>query len=92
MADIQAVAAAGLDTVLEHHIALAAPKRLIAFGAGLAPLLAKNVSSADTSLRDTNQDLTRPPVLMSEGLDSLMDMPRLKARFWRRWMEWTSVT
>jgi uracil-DNA glycosylase len=91
MADTHALAASGMDAVLDHHIALVAPKRLIAFGAGLAPLLAKNVSSADTSLRDTNQDLTRPPVLMSEGLDSLMDMPRLKARFWRRWMEWSAL-
>lgn len=91
MADTQALAAGGMDTVLHHHIALAAPKRLIAFGAGLAPLLGQNVSRGDTGLPEGNQNSQRPPVFTSEGLDSLRDMPRLKARFWRRWMEWSAL-
>jgi DNA polymerase len=28
---------------------------------------------------------------VSETLDALMEMPRLKARFWRRWIEWSAT-
>ncbi|MGB3472725.1 MAG: uracil-DNA glycosylase family protein [Erythrobacter sp.] len=90
MADTAAIAAGGMDAVLRHHIALARPKRLIAFGAGLAAFLAHDVSNAETSLREINHTPATPPAMMSEGLDSLMDMPRLKARFWRRWIEWSA--
>ncbi len=90
MADMPTIAAGGMDAVLLHHIALASPKRLVAFGTGLAAFIAQDVSNPDTSLREINQIIARPPVLMSEGLDSLMDMPRLKARFWRRWIEWSA--
>lgn len=89
MADTTAIATSGMDAVLRHHIALASPKRLVAFGAGLAAFLAQDVSNSETSLREINYTAPLPSVLMSEGLDSVMDMPRLKARFWRRWMEWS---
>ena len=91
MADTASLAASGMDAVLAHHITLAAPKRLMAFGAGLTPLLGKDPSSRDSSLREINYTSPSPDTLLSEGLDSLMDMPRLKARFWRRWIEWSAV-
>ncbi|MDY7099150.1 MAG: uracil-DNA glycosylase family protein, partial [Pseudomonadota bacterium] len=71
MADTENLAAGGLDDVLRHHIALAAPKRLVAFGAGLVPLLGTDVSNAETSLRENNQAVALPPILMSKGLESL---------------------
>ncbi|MEM7700422.1 MAG: hypothetical protein AAF251_00650 [Pseudomonadota bacterium] len=92
MADTTSLAAQGIGNVLSHHIALAAPKRLMAFGAGLTPLLVQDQSSRDSSLGEINYSSSTPDTLVSEGLDSLMDMPRLKARFWRRWMQWTAVT
>ncbi|MEL6709067.1 MAG: hypothetical protein AAFP79_12365 [Pseudomonadota bacterium] len=92
MADTANLAAQGMGDVLAHHIALASPKRLMAFGAGLTPLLVQDQSPRDSSLGEINYTSPKPDTLVSEGLDSLMDMPRLKARFWRRWMEWTSVT
>lgn len=92
MADTANLAAQGMGDVLSHHIALASPKRLMAFGAGLTPLLVQDQSPRDSSLGEINYTSPKPDTLVSEGLDSLMDMPRLKARFWRRWMEWTSVT
>ena len=91
MADTAALAQGGLDAVLQHHIALVEPKRLIAFGAGLAPLLGENVTNGDPSLRIIHHNSSSSPVLMSEGLDTLIDMPRLKARFWRRWLEWSAM-
>lgn len=91
MADTVALAASGLDAVLAHHIALASPKRLMAFGTGLTPLLGQDPSTRDSSLREINYTPPTTDTLVSEGLDSLMSMPRLKARFWRRWIEWTAL-
>ena len=88
MADLPALAAGGLDAVTAHHVRLVAPARLVAFGSGLAPMLG---SSPEQPLREINHSAGTVPVLSSEALDALMDMPRLKARFWRRWMEWSAT-
>ena len=92
MADLPALAAGGLDTVTAHHVKLVAPARLIAFGSTLGPMLgAGPAGSGDQPLREINYTSGKVPVLSSEALDALMDMPRLKARFWRRWMEWSAT-
>ncbi len=90
MADTAALAAGGMDTVTLHHINLVSPQRLIALGSGILPLIGQDVSKPDTYLREINQNGSKVPALVSEGLESLMAMPRLKARFWRRWIEWTA--
>ena len=88
LADLPALAAGGLDAVTRHHIALVNPSRLIAFGTGLGPMLG---GTADQPLREINHAGRKVPASLSETLDALMDMPRLKARFWRRWMEWSAT-
>lgn len=90
MADTSALAVGGLDSVTLHHIKLAAPKRVLAFGANIPPLLGIGLTKDILSLREINQSSSSTPLLVSEGLDSMMTMPRLKARFWRRWMEWSA--
>jgi DNA polymerase len=87
MADLAALAAGGMDAVTAHHIALVRPARLLAMGTGLAPMIAP---AADHALREINYTGGKVPLMSSEALDALMDMPRLKARFWRRWMEWSA--
>jgi uracil-DNA glycosylase len=88
MADLPALASGGMDAVTAHHVRLVAPARLVAFGSALGPMLG---SSPDQPLREINYGSGTVPVLSSETLDALMDMPRLKARFWRRWMEWSAT-
>lgn len=88
LADLAALAAGGLDTVLAHHLALVAPRRLLVLGTGLAPMLS---AQSDQPLREINHNGGKLPVMVSETLDALMEMPRLKARFWRRWMEWSAT-
>jgi DNA polymerase len=88
MADLPALAAGGLDAVTALHVRLVAPQRLIAFGRALGPMLG---GSPDQPLREINYGSGNVPILSSEALDALMDMPRLKARFWRRWMEWSAT-
>lgn len=87
MADLAALAAGGMDAVTAHHIALVRPARLLALGTGLAPMLAP---ASDHALREINYRGGKVPLMASVALDALLDMPRLKARFWRRWMEWSA--
>lgn len=87
MADLAALSASGLDTVLAHHIGLAAPARVLVLGSGLGTFL---TAVKDDPLRGLNQTVVNTPVMVSETLEAMMDMPRLKARFWRRWMEWSA--
>ena len=87
MADLSALAAGGMDAVTAHHVALAAPQRVLVLGTALAPMLgAKDAKD----LREINHNSGTLPVMVSETLEAMMDMPRLKARFWRRWMEWSA--
>ncbi|MBD2841659.1 uracil-DNA glycosylase family protein [Erythrobacter rubeus] len=90
MADTVAIAASGMDAVTALHIKLAAPKRLIALGTDILPLIGHDRAQDIMSLRKINHEGASIPLMVSEGLDSMMSMPRLKARFWRRWMEWSA--
>lgn len=87
MADTDALVASGIGAVLAHHINLVEPERLIAFGTNIPSLLQHGVTKDETSLREINQNHATQFALVSEGLDSMLTMPRLKARFWRRWIE-----
>ena len=49
MADTTAMAAGGLDSVLHHHITLAKPRQVLAFGAKLTPFIAQDASAAEAS-------------------------------------------
>ena len=87
VADLAAMGASGMDAVLMHHIVLVAPKRLLVLGTGLAPLLTDvNLNS----LGGNNHASGNPPLIISETLEAMMHMPRLKARFWKRWIEWSA--
>jgi len=88
MADLGALAAGGMDAVTAHHISLVAPEQLLVFGTGLGAMLGQE---QEQPLREINQAAGKVRVMMSETLDALIEMPRLKARFWRRWMEWSAL-
>ncbi len=87
MADLAAIGAGGMDAVVAHHIALAQPKRVLVLGTGLAAMLGAHDNQP---LREINHSAGKVPVMVSETLDAMMDMPRLKARFWKRWIEWSA--
>ena len=90
LADLPGLARAGLDTVLAHHVALVAPHRLVLFGQGLETILMRDGESASHPLREINHAPLSTPVMITENLGAMLDMPRLKARFWRRFMEWSA--
>jgi len=90
MADLAALARSGWEAVTAHHLALVRPQRVVAFGTGLAAMLGAGLEpAANHALREINQTACKTPVMVSETLDAMMDVPRLKRRFWRRWMEWS---
>lgn len=91
MADGTALAQAGFSKVLQHHIKLAAPRRVIAFGANILPLLGHDATQEPAALENINHEGFSVPLMAAEGLDAMMAMPRLKGRFWRRWLEWTGT-
>lgn len=89
MVDADALIGQGMREVLLHHVALAAPQRILTFGAGIPPLLGHDTSLAAADLPKIYHENRSIPVLAIEGLDSLAAMPRLKSRFWRKWLEWS---
>lgn len=91
MVDGAALAGSGFREVLQHHIKLAAPQRVLAFGTNILPLLAHEAAQEPASLEKINHEGFSVPAMATEGLDSMMAMPQLKARFWRRWLEWTGT-
>ena len=90
MADTAMLAAEGMDAVTLHHVGLVSPQKLLVLGRGVLPLIGHEVSDTSVNLREINQNSRKLSVMVSEGLESLMAMPRLKAKFWRRWIEWTA--
>ncbi len=88
MADLGALAASGMDAVTAHHIRLVAPQHLLVFGTGLGAMLGEE---QEQPLREINHATGTVRVMVSETLEALMEMPRLKARFWRRWIEWSAL-
>lgn len=90
LADLASMAENGLDRVLGCHIALAAPQRVLLFGQGLTAFVSNKFTEDQQPLREINYVGVTPPTMITETLGSMLDMPRLKARFWRRWMEWAA--
>ncbi|NVE93911.1 uracil-DNA glycosylase family protein [Altererythrobacter lutimaris] len=86
LADGQELLSAGFGKVLAHHISLAAPEKLLVFGTNVLPLLQHDAAQQPESVHEYTANGSSVPLLVTEGLDALANMPRLKARFWRRWL------
>ncbi len=87
--DWAALQAAGLDQVLAHHIALAAPQRLLVLGSHISPLLGHDPALSAAHLQEFNHGGRTLPLLVAPGLEDLIARPRRKAALWQRWLEWT---
>ena len=86
-ANWEALAAQGLGEVLRHHIALAAPRRILAFGSVIPSLLGHDPAQiSGFSLTFKHEDRSIG-VLAARDLAFLAAKPAAKARLWQRLLD-----
>ncbi len=86
--DWDALAASGLGDLALHHVALAAPQRLITFGKHVSSLLGNDPAKSADPARHFYQVGAGVPALAAPALATLMARPRGKAGLWRALLEW----
>lgn len=87
--DWRALAERRLGAVLRHHIALAAPKRLLVLGRKMLPLLGHDPAHAAPIAGPIALEGIETPVLAAVGPETLLDEPRFRKTLWRAWLDWT---
>ncbi|MGN3973103.1 hypothetical protein [Tsuneonella sp. SYSU-LHT278] len=91
LADWDQVRRHGMSALVAHHVALVRPKRLIAFGRNILPLCGHDPAQGAQKLQSFNHEGGRVPALFEAGLERLLGNWQLRARFWRRWLDWTDT-
>jgi len=86
--DWQALTAAGLGELARHHIALAAPRRVIGFGPHVSSLLGHDPAKSAEPFQQFYHVGPSIPALAAPGLSSLIARPKGKAGLWRNLLEW----
>lgn len=89
MADWPALADKGFGGLLRHHVKLVSPRRLIALGSNILPLLGNDPAHNPAVLRTFNHDELSIPLLAGKSLAALLERPRWKAGLWQGWLDWT---
>ena len=87
-ADWQALAAMGLGEVLDHHVRLVAPGRLLVFGGNASSLLGHGPANSGKTLSKIDHEERGLSALAVPALGSLAGRPRGKAALWRALLEW----
>lgn len=83
-----ALGAAGLGDVVRHHIALAAPERLLAIGRSQLAMFAVDPALArePLTLACGGKDV---PLLAAPDLAELARSAVRRRNYWQRWLDWT---
>jgi DNA polymerase len=87
-ADWASIASAGFGQITAQHIEIGAPRRLIAFGGNILPLLGHYPANNPGDLPNFNHDRASVPILKARELGVLLERPRWKAGFWHDWLSW----
>ena len=90
-ADWDDLGMAGLPELTRHHVALAAPQRLICFGRHVSSLLGHNPAKSADGLTTITHSHGAVSALMAPGLEDLMGRPRVKARLWQVLLSWQTA-
>lgn len=82
----------GLGALLAHHVALAAPKRVLILGrSGISTLLGHDLPNNAAALREFNHDRGCVPAVFAYDLAALVARPAHKAALWNRLLDWTGT-
>ncbi|MDE2561687.1 MAG: hypothetical protein KGL48_05510 [Sphingomonadales bacterium] len=88
--DWRALHTAGLAAVIAHHVALAAPERLLVLGrSDVSPLLGHDPAKSAPFEPVVNHEVLKVAAFADYGLDAMLARPALKAGVWSRWLRWT---
>ncbi|GAA4643647.1 hypothetical protein GCM10023115_16070 [Pontixanthobacter gangjinensis] len=90
MPDWSSMAEAGLGELLSHHIALAAPKRILTFGRNIPALLGNDTAQGAAILHNFNHEGGSIPAMGVSSLAELLRSAGRRERFWQSWLGWTS--
>lgn len=89
LADWATLAKAGLGELTLHHVALAAPERVMVFGRNILPLIGHDPTQNPASLVNINHQNGIVPLLAGWDLAALLSRPKARSAHWQRWLEWT---
>ena len=87
--DWDRIAAEGMGAVLSHHVQLVAPRRLLVLGRNILPLFGHDAAQGSAASFLFNHEGGNVPAMAGFGLETLLARASERARFWRRWLEWT---
>ena len=90
MPDWTTLAASGLGELLKHHVALAAPQRLLILSRHILPLMGHGMAQGSHLLTREHGMVNEVPVLAAAGLEELLRSARLRQRLWQDWLDWTA--
>lgn len=79
----------GLGEVLRHHLALAAPRRVLALGRDILPLLAHDPTQHAPTLEEIAIQGRAIPLIASYAPELLLAHRRCRAELWRQWLDRT---
>jgi DNA polymerase len=85
------LAETGLAELTRHHIALAAPQRVICFGNHVSSLLGHDPAKSADSFKQITLSHGAVSALMAPRLEDLMGRPRVKAKLWQALLDWQTA-
>lgn len=89
MADWHELAAAGLGEITRHHVALAAPDRLLVLGRNILSLIDHDPTKNHPVPAEINHEAPKPVVFTGWDLATLLARTKARSTFWRGWLNWT---
>lgn len=88
--DWDALKAAGLGELALHHMTLAAPKRVLAFGRNILPLLGHDQAQGAAQMTLSQGITGQVAVIGAPGLEELLRSAPRRKKLWQDWLDWTA--
>lgn len=90
MPDWAGLQARGLGELAKHHVALAAPRRLLILSRNILPLMGHDMAQGPHLLTREHGMTRDVPVLAAAGLEELLRSGKRRQRLWQDWLDWTA--